>query len=231
MTSLRSIVLSSVLLAACNPDAPTQPKAAPAEAAPVEAGKAPGSLPSKRLPPGDPHAEPPPGEEPLVMGVVPAATGTFDVELGGKLVHYPRLPRGQNRAIALPDGRVGRVSLGAAEGDAGLPQVRIIIEGLRPDQAQYPVTIGAAAKHAKTGPSLSMRYEVHEHRVYEIDPAKGAEMQVTLEGFEGATLRGRFEGKLAPTAAGLGDPIAISGKFAVELGLQGVQPGPAAPPG
>ena len=33
----------------------------------------------------------------------------------------------------------------------------------------------------------------------------------TLEAFEGKTLRGRFEGKLAPTAAGLGAPLAELG--------------------
>lgn len=252
MMMLRSIVVSSVLLAACSPDAPAQTKAGASEAAPA---KAPGTLPAKRLPPGDPHAEPPPGEDPPVMDVMPAAKGTFDVTLEGKLVHYQRLARGQNRAIVLPDGKIGRVLVAASETDAGLPNLRITIEGLRPDEAQYPLTIGRApaAGDAKTdekktddaktddaktgdaktdekkaGPSLSVRYEVNEHRIYVIDPAKGADIQLTLEAFEGSTLRGHFEGKLAPTAAGLGGPIPISGKFAVELGLQGVKPGPTA---
>lgn len=231
MTTLRSIVLCSVLLAACNPDAPAQSKAdaAPAEAAP--AAKVPGTLPAKRLPPGDPHAEPPPGEDPPAPAdVVPAAKGTFDVTRDGKVAHFARLAPGQNRAIVLPNDQIGRVSLGASETDEGLPHMRIIIDGLRPDQVQYPITIDSKPeKDAKPGPSLTMRYELSELRVYVIDPAKGADMQVTLEAFEGTTLRGRFEGKLAPTAAGLGEPIPLAGKFAVELGLQGVQPGPTAP--
>jgi hypothetical protein len=243
MMMLRSIVVSAVLLAACNPDAPPPAKAAPAEAAPA---KAPGTLPAKRLPPGDPHAEPPPGEDPPVRDVMPTAKGTFDVTLEGKLVHYLSLPRGWNRAIALPEGKIGRVMLGASESDAGLPSLRITIEGLRPDEAQYPLTIGrepaaddakaddakageAKPGEAKPGPSLSVRYEVNEHRIYVLDPAKGADVQLTLEAFEGSTLRGHFKGKLAPTAAGLGAPIPISGTLAIELGLQGVKPGPAAP--
>jgi hypothetical protein len=232
MISLRSIALSSVLLLACTQDAPAPPQAA-AGAPPTETALTPpGSPGAKRLPPGDPHAEPPPGEDaPPTMAVMPAAKGTFDVTRDGKVVHFAHLPPGQNRAIVLADGETGRVSVAASETEEGQPHLRILIEGLRPDRAQYPITIGSTpakdAKAAKKGPSLTMRYEVHDLRVYVTDSAKGADMQVTLEGFEGSTLRGRFEGKLAPTAAGLGEPIPLSGKFAVELGLQGVQPGPA----
>lgn len=226
MTSLRTIVVSAVLLVACNPDAPPPKKDAVPEAAP--AAKPPGSLPEKRLPPGDPHAEPPPGEdEESIENVVPSAVGTLDAMIEGKPAHFVRLPPGQNRAVALPDGGIGRVSIAGSEDDTGLPHLRLIIEGVRPDQAQYPITIGSRGKVEK-GPHVSVRYEVNEHRVYVVDPAKGAEVQVTLEAWEGNTLRGRFEGKLAPTAAGLGAPIPITGKFAVQLGLQGIDPAPTA---
>lgn len=228
MTSLRTIVLSSVLLAACNQDAPAQTKPAAPEAAPATT-KAPGSLAQKRLPADDPHAEPPPGQEPA-MNIAPSATGTLDAMIEGKPAHFVRLPPGQNRAVALPGEGVGRVSIAGSEEESGLPHLRLIIEGLRPDEAQLPVTIGPKTEGAAKGPWLSIRYEVNEHRVYVSDPAKGAEAQVTLEGWEGTTLRGRFEGKLAPTAAGLGAPIPITGKFAVTLGLSGVQPGPEAQP-
>jgi len=122
------------------------------------------------------------------------------------------------------------VSLGASETDEGLPHVRILIEGLRLDQAKYPVTIDSKAAAEGKGPKLTMRYEVNDNRIYVIDPPKGAEMQLTLEAFEGTTLRGKFDGKLAPTAAGLGGPIPFSGKFTIELGLQGIEPGPAPGP-
>jgi hypothetical protein len=175
---------------------------------------------------------------------MPTARGTFDLERDGKVVHFARLSPGQNRAIVLPDGKTGRVSIGASESTEGHPHMRIIIDGFRPDQAQYPITIDSKAAKpetdtkaaapkktepdaaAKPSPELTVRYEVSDLRVYVLDAAKGADMQVTLEAFEGSTLRGRFEGKLAPTAAGLGDPIPVSGKFSIELGLQGVAPGP-----
>lgn len=224
MTSLRTIVVSSVLLVACNPDAPPPKTDAVPEAAP--AAKPPGSLPEKRLPPGDPHAEPPPGEDAPIQDVVPSAVGTLDAMIEGKPAHFVRLPPGQNRAVALPDGGIGRVSIAGSEEDTGLPHLRLILEGVRPDQAQYPITIGPKGKVEK-GPHASVRYEVNEHRIYVVDPAKGAEVQVTLEGWESGTLRGRFEGKLAPTAAGLGAPIPITGKFSIQLGLQGIDPNPA----
>jgi len=225
MTSLRTIVLSSVLLAACTQDAPPPTKPAAPETAPA---KAPGSLAEKRLPPDDPHAEPPPGEEPPEMSIVPSAAGTIEATIDGKPVHFVRLPPGQNRAVTLPGEGVGRVSIAGSEEDVGLPHLRLIIEGLRPDQAQYPVTIAAKPNETAKGPSVSVRYEVNEHRIYVIDLAKGADVQVTLDGWEGTTLRGRFDGKLAPTAAGLGAPITITGKFEVTLGLNGVQPGAGA---
>lgn len=226
MTLLRTIVLSSALLAACNPDAPPQTKAAAPEAAPADA-KPPGSLKEKRLPAGDPHAEPPPGEDSPAQELLPSARGTLDVMIDGKPAHFVRLPPGQNRAVAMPGDAVGRVSIAGSEDDAGLPHLRLIIEGVRPDQAQYPITIGPKGKVEK-GPYVSIRYEVNENRIYVIDPAKQAEAEVTLEGWEGTTLRGRFSGKLAPTAAGLGAPIPLTGTFAVQLGIQGIEPGPAA---
>jgi hypothetical protein len=225
MTSLRTIVMSSVLLAACTQDAPAPTKPAPTEAAPA---KAPGSMADKRLPPDDPHAVPPAGQDEPPPPIPEGAAGSFEATIDGKPAHFTRLPRGQNRAVAVPEKGVARVSLAASENDAGLPHLRMILEGVRPDEAQYPLTITGKAKDAKDGPSLTVRYQINDNRLYVIDVAKDANVEVTLEAFEGSTLRGRFAGKLAPTAAGLGAPIPISGEFEVELGLQGVQPGPAA---
>jgi len=239
MTSLRSIALISVLLAACKSDASDQ--GAPAEAKPAAVpaqaqGKPPGSMPSDVRPPGDPHALPAPGEEPAAAPM-PAASGSFDVTIDGKLQHFSRLPPAQNRAVALPEDGVTRVMIGAMESERGGPSFSLLLEGVRPDQIEYPLVLPAPAdgkRKSKSkpddgkGPTVSLRYEIHDKRTYVIDPDEGAEVQVTLEAFEGKTLRGRFEGKLAPTAAGLGDPITVSGTFAVELGLRGVEPGPLA---
>jgi hypothetical protein len=232
MTSLCRIVPLFVLLAACgrqDAPAPRETKAAAPEGAQAKAE--PGSLKEKRLPPGDPHAMPPPGEEQPVGDAMPSTEGKLDAMIDGKPAHFVRLAPGQNRAITLPGEGVGRVSIAGSEDDAGLPHLRLIVEGVRPDQLAYPITIGSKPKDAAAvkGPWVSIRYEVNENRVYVIDPAKGAEAQVTLEGWEGSKLSGRFEGKLAPTAAALGGPIPISGTFAVTLGLQGVEPGAAGP--
>jgi hypothetical protein len=233
MTSLRTIVSFAALLAACKPDAPAQSKPATAEASPAKGvegsqERAPGSLAHKRLPPDDPHAMPPPGEDSPAMEVVPSAKGTLEAMIDGKPAHFMHLSPGQNRAVALPGEGVGRVSIAGSEEDSGLPHLRIIIEGVRPDQIEYPLTMTSKPEKPAKGPSLSMRYEVNENRVYVIDPAKGADMQVTLEGWEGTALRGRFEGKLAATAAGLGAPISVSGKFTTTLTLSGVEPGATA---
>jgi hypothetical protein len=231
MTSLRRIVPLLVLLAACsNQDAPAP---AQTKAAAPAAARPPGSLPENRLPPNDPHAVPPPGEDAPMRDVMPSTQGTLDAIIDGKPAHFVRLAPGQNRAIVLPDGGVGRVRIeGSEEEKTGLPHLRVIVEGVRPDLLEYPITIGPRPKDgAAKGPWVSIRYEVNENRIYVIDPAKGAEAQVILEAWEGTTLRGRFEGKLVPTAAALGGPIPVSGTFAVALGLdEGIQPGPAAAP-
>jgi hypothetical protein len=226
MSSLRRIVPLFVLIAACG----SQDAAAPAQtkaAAPAEA-KPPGSMAHKRLPHDDPHAMPPPGEDSPGKEVVPSAKGTLEAMIDGKPAHFMHLSPGQNRAVALPGEGVGRVSIAGSEEDSGLPHLRIIIEGVRPDQTEYPLTITSKPEKPAKGPSLSMRYEVNENRVYVIDPAKGADMQVTLEGWEGTALRGRFEGKLAATATGLGAPISVSGNFTTTLTLSGVEPGATA---
>lgn len=242
MTSLRTLVLSSVLSslvlgAACTPDAP--PKSAAVEGAPPPGASAVKTVERDHLPIDDPHALPTPGSEGSKSAPLePSAKGTFDVMIDGQAAHLMSLPRGQNRAVWVPEPELARVSLAAADPGTGLPHLRLLIEGVRPDQAQYPVTITARAKSdaksdakAPKAPSLTIRYKVTEQRVYVIDTAKDANVELTLEGFEGSTLRGRFAGKLAPTAAGLGAPISISGEFAVELGLQGVEPAlPSDPP-
>jgi hypothetical protein len=224
MMSLRTLALSSVLLVACTQDAPppTKPtaEAAPTKAAPTKA--------DKRLPVDDPHALPPPGQDEPPPPITASAKGSFEATIDGKTAHFVRLPPGQNRAVASAETGVKRVSLAASETEEGLPHLRMLIDGVRPDQLKYPLTItGKASGTTVEGPSLTVRYEVNDKRIYVIDPAKDANIEMTLEGFEGSTLRGRFKGKLAPTAAGLGAPIPIAGEFAVELGLQGVQPGPA----
>ena len=101
MISLRTLVSFAVLLAACNQDAPAQTKPVTPAAAPVEA-KAPGSLAEKRLPANDPHAMPPPGEQPPAMEV-PSAAGKLEAMIDGKPAHFVHLSPGQNRAVVLPD--------------------------------------------------------------------------------------------------------------------------------
>lgn len=233
MTSLRTIVVACLplaALAACSPDAP--PPAKPStEATPAPASAA-GPVKRERLAVDDPHALPLPGEDvSKPPPIVSSAAGKLEVMIEGQPAHLMRLPPGQNRAVWVAGSGLARVSLAASEPDTGLPHLRFLVEGVRIDQTSYPVTIRGRAKDGPIGePSLTVRYQVSDKRLYVLDPAKDADVALTLEGFEGSTLHGRFEGKLAPTAAGLGDPIPISGKFSVELGLQGIEPAGTAKP-
>lgn len=238
--TLRTIVLPSVLPSvlwacalgsACSPDAPAPTKPATAEAkAPELDTKVDTKTPP--MPIDDPHVLPAPGKDPKPPPIVASAAGKFDVVVEGQAAHLMRLPPGQNRAVWVPETGLARVSLAASDPDTGMPHLRLLIEGVRPDQAQYPVKITGRTKDTKDAatPSLTVRYQVSDKRLYVIDPAKEANIELTLEGYEGSTLRGRFSGALAPTAAGLGAPIPISGEFAVELGLQGVKPSPSPTP-
>ncbi len=223
--SLRTLVLSSVLLLpACGKGSADSAKA-DAKATKAAPAKAPGSMPKNRLPPGDPHAAPPPGEKesPTKPPLMESAPGSFDLTVDGTLTHYQRIPTGQNRAVALDGAGVSRVTIAAAESDEGWPHIRLVLDGFRPDQAKYPLTVSSTAED---GPKVTLRYQVGERRIYQLDHDKGADVEITLEAFEGPTLRGSFEGSLAPTAAGLGDPVTVQGKFSIELGLRNVEPGP-----
>lgn len=218
--SPRTIALACLMLmTACGKQADADQKA-PTKAA----KKAPGSLPKTAVLPNSPHAAVKAdvtNEAPVLV----SAPGTFDLTVDGKQEHYKRIPRGQNRAVALPDQKVARVSIAGALSDEGWPNIRITLEHFRPDEAEYPQTFSSATKGEV---EISARYQVSENRVYQIDHDKGADLEVTLDRYEGKNLSGSFSGKLAPTAAGLGDPIEVSGKFTVELGLRNVEPGPTA---
>lgn len=212
MPTLRPIALALLLTSACSKEAPPAPKPEAAAQAPA---------PKAVTPPTDPHAiakaqddkPPPPPLDPTV--------GTFDATIDGAMTHFLRLPRGQNRAVAVADAGIARVSIAAAEGHEGWPHFRIVLEGLKLDAVELPLTLPS---DAMKDVEVSVRYQVNDNRIY---TEEGAEMKVTLDSFTGSVLRGSFEGALAPTKAGLGDPIPVSGKFEVELGLRGVSPGPS----
>ncbi len=228
MPSIRIFALCSSLLLACGQGSDPRPKPdAKGESATRKALVFPSRDPKAiKAPPDDPHQvaamkgdEPPP--------LPPSAAGFFDVTIEGKLTHYTRMPRGQNRAVSLLDKGINRVTVAASETDAGLPHFRLTFERLRPDQATFPLTIpGTPSKDESAPAPASVRYQVGEKRIYTTNPDKDATVTVTLTAYEGETLKGSFEGKLAPTMAGLGEAITVSGTFAVELGRRGVEPGP-----
>ncbi|MEM7154424.1 MAG: hypothetical protein AAF799_16375 [Myxococcota bacterium] len=219
MVTLRTIALASAALCvSCNgSSASSADEAAKAKPAPAATAK-----PRPKTPTNDPHAiakamdaKP---EVPL-----PPTVGTFDATIDGEFTHFLRMPRGQNRAVAIPDHGVARVSVGAAVGHEGWPHIRLTFENLFLDAAEFPVTLPSKDK-GLADVSLKVRYQVSEQRVYAGDAST---MKVTLESWVGTTLSGTFEGTLTPTAAGLGDPIPVSGKFETSLGLRGVRPGPS----
>lgn len=218
MVSLRTIVLASAALSlSCNGSSgKSSDEAAKAEPAPAAAAK-----PRPRTPANDPHAMAKARDEKAEVPL-PPTVGTFDATIDGTYTHFLRMPRGQNRAIAIPDHGVARVSVGAAVGHEGWPHIRFTFENLFLDAVDFPVTL--PSKDEKLDDvSLKVRYQVSEQRIYTDD---GSNMKVTLTSWVGTTLSGTFEGTLAPTAAGLGDSIPISGKFETNLGLRGVQPAP-----
>lgn len=213
MPTLRPIALALLLTSACSKEAPPDPR-------PESGAQAPAAPKAAVTPPTDPHAiakardddPPPPPLDPTV--------GTFDATIDGAMTHFLRLPRGQNRAVAVADAGIARVSIAAAEGHEGWPHFRIVLDGLKLDAVELPLTLPS---DAMKDVEVSVRYQVNENRIY---TEEGAKMQVTLDSFAGSVLRGSFEGALAPTKSGLGDPIPVSGKFEVELGLRGISPGP-----
>lgn len=222
MPTLRPIAMALLLACACNSDAPADAKPGPAEAKAAEADASKANKPI--LPANDPHAVAMAQDEKPPAPPLDPSMGTFDVTVDGKMTHFLRIPRGQNRAVAVPDVGIARVSIAAAEGHAGWPHLRIVLEGLKLDAVTFPLTLPSDAEEVKDV-VVSMRYQVNDNRIY---TEQGAEMTVTLDSFAGTTLAGHFEGTLAPTAKGLGDPIPVSGKFEVEMGLRGVSPGPSA---
>ncbi len=231
MSPLRTLTLCfSLLPAACTKDGAGDP--ASAKAAPT---KAPAHVVQVQDPPAkaaapDPHAMVKAREDegtPLPP-LLASAPGAFDMKIGDTLTHFGRLPAGQNRAVAIDGRKIARTSIAAAETEAGWPHMRITLENLRPDRVTYPLVVPSKDHDAIT---VSARYQVNENRIYTggLDPA--APFTVTLESYEGPVITGHFEGTLTPTKAGLGDPLTVSGKFEVELGLRNVEPGAPAPDG
>ncbi|MCA9712311.1 MAG: hypothetical protein KDK70_41125, partial [Myxococcales bacterium] len=164
--SSRTLAFSCLLLlVACG----KQAEANKADPKAAKASEPPGSLPTKRLPPNDPHAAPEPGEEPEAP-LVASASGTFDFTVGDRLMHLRRIPPGQNRAVVIPDGNVARVTVAGALDESGWPNVRLTLEGFRPDQASYPTTLSTK----KVGRGVSLRYQISEKSFYHVDQAEGA---------------------------------------------------------
>lgn len=230
-TAIAALVLTIGCGGSDKTPAGTAPQAAKPRAQAVEAR--PGAKPKKVTPATDPHAIAKAKDRTLPEPPLDASIGTFDLVVDGKTSHMLRIPRGQNRAVVVPDRGIARVSVAAAEGHAGWPHARLVLENLRLDTIGYPLTIPSKHADAKNV-SVTLKYQVNENRIYISDEAKGGNVSVTLDAFEGSRLRGSFEGALFPTAAGLGDePLPVSGTFAIELGLKGVEPGPVpegAPP-
>jgi len=221
MSKLPTIALGLLLASACGKEAPSKPAPAPT-ATPTPAT-------ARSTPALDPHAIAKAKDaEPMPPPVSPAI-GSFDATIDGKTTHFVRLPQGQNRAIHIPDEGIARVSIAAAEEDEGSPHIRVILEGLVLDAVKFPLTLpndDAATKNV----TVSVSYRINEHRIYTAHESSAGRMfEVTLTHYVGNELHGSFEGKLAPTAAGLGDPIPVAGTFTVALGLRGVEPGPQPP--
>lgn len=158
-----------------------------------------------------------------------SATGRLDLRVEGETRHFDFFPPGKNAAVHNEEAGVSRIMISAAEGDDGFPALDIVATGVRLDQLEFPATLERTADDAD---SLMVRLHLDDTKTWHTT-GKGAEAnpaELTLEAFEGQTLRGRFEATLQPRNPGIDSTKEVSGTFEVELRLRGVEEGTASPP-
>jgi hypothetical protein len=159
--------------------------------------------------------------------------GMIEAMLDDQHVEHGFLPYGMNAAVTSEETGVSRVTLVGSPTDAGYPALHIELEGLRLDQLELPKTFTAARGDAKKGkskkqPSVRPKilYYETEQIVFSADPEREEDpFSVTIESYEGQTVRGTFEAVLHPRSAHFGKPKTVErGRFEVLLRLSGVEP-------
>jgi hypothetical protein len=157
--------------------------------------------------------------------------GVIEAMIDGDHVQHGFLPYGMNAAIASEETGVARLILAGSPTDAGYPALHLRFEGLRLDQVDLPKTFtnrNAPGKPGR-GPKVvfpKVEYHETEQIVFEAEPEREDAFEVTLESFEGDTVRGTFEATLHPRVQHFGAPKRIErGRFEVMVRRSGIEPG------
>jgi hypothetical protein len=186
--------------------------------------------PTAEIPDHDAKMLAPLGDEP--MHTV-AAQGSMSAVLNGTATSFTFLPYGSNVASWSEKTGVARLAISGAPSDRGVPMLRIVIENVRVDRLQLPVTftVGsgqpAGAEPRPDTPRPRMEYQLEERKSWLAGPDGDAVGAVTIESYTGKRVKGSFKAKLTPRSSAFGPPIELSdGRFDIELRLQGIEPGP-----
>lgn len=223
----RTLLLASLVFACGGgsgaPTAGAAPTPAPATAdAATKAAPAPAKADE---PPTIPAHDPERMKELDASAQTISQPGSMSAKLGNSVTTFRLLPPGSNAAI-LNEGRgIARVMIGGSPKDGGRPFLRIVLEPLRLDNLQFPATFELTDPPTKGAPEVRVEYAFADDKVWLAQPGT----KVTLEGFDGKRLRGRFEGRLAARSSVMGPPIDITdGRFDIELRLNVTAPGATA---
>lgn len=163
-----------------------------------------------------------------------SAEGIIEAMIDGQHAEHTFLPFGMNAAIASEETGVARLTLVGSPTDAGYPALHLQFEGLRLDEVELPKTFEVVHDKAKKRPSKPAKKDVvpkilyyeSERIVFETDPTReDGGFEITVESFEGKTVRGTFKGTLYPRVEHFGEPKTIDrGRFEVSLRLSGIEP-------
>jgi hypothetical protein len=165
-----------------------------------------------------------------------SAEGIIEAMLDGDHVEHTFLPYGMNSAISSEKTGVSRLSLVGSPTDAGYPALHLVFEGLKLDEVELPKTFTnredeTTERKPKPKPKPKpafpkILYYEAEQVVFEANPDREESFEVTIEAFEGNTVRGTFEATVVPRAKHFGEPKRLeSGRFEVTLRLSGIEPG------
>lgn len=185
----------------------------------------------------DPDRIPAPHHSPEMLRTDPtklrkvSTQGKLDADISGQRKHFDFFPPGANVAVHSEETGVSRINITAAENDSGFPRLSIVLQNVRLDELEFPVTFTAAAPENEQAPKLTVKLHRDESRWWENATQDEAAEQtsLTLTSFEGKTLRGKLDAVLQPRTEGMGDVARISGaEFETQLRLKGIEPGETA---
>ncbi len=147
-------------------------------------------------------------------------------DFSGRRQHFTFFPKGENAAVHFEDKGTSWVRIEGALSEEGEPSLTFKLEPLRLDTLKLPATF-VVGEGEKGAPVLTVDWVVGPSETWSGKGETERPMSLTLERFEGRTLRGTFEGILPPVAPNTASPVTVdNGTFAVNLRLTNVEKGP-----